>query len=75
MQIVYGTSPLLCLLEMSSPRACELDLFRMLVSNRDSTRVVFTVLVQIYPLGSNTRVKLTLKAVITNMKMKIFNLK
>ena len=58
----------------SSTCACELDLFRMLVFNRDSTLVVFTVLVQIYLLRSNTRVKLTLKAEM-KMKMKIFNLK
>ena len=60
---------------VSSTCVVELALFLMLVFNRDSTRVVFTVLVQIYLLRSNTRVKLTLKAVITNMKMKIFNLK
>ena len=60
---------------MSSTCVVELALFLMLVFNPDSTRVVFTVLVQIYLLRSNTRVKLTLKAVITNMKMKIFNLK
>ena len=60
---------------MSSPRAWELALFIMLVFNRDSTRVVVSVLAQIYLVRSNTRVKLTLKAVITSMKMKIFNLK
>ena len=51
----------------------------MLVCILTSMRVFVTVLVQIYLLQTNTRVnerlKLTLKAVITNIKMKIFNLK
>ena len=51
---------------MSSTCFVELVLFLMLVFNRDSTRVVVTVLAQIYLVRSNTRVKLTLKAVITN---------
>ena len=64
---------------VSSTCSVELALFIMLVCIWTSTRAVVTVLVQICLLQTSTRaslkLNLTLKAVITNIKMKIFNLK